>query len=76
MTSAARSATPGVARAYAPTVREIVAREKGERMESIGVLLGGIASVFEGMASTPLTTLASIGVAGLTLVVLNEFAKR
>jgi hypothetical protein len=45
-------------------------------MESIGVVLGGIASVFEGMASTPLTTLASIGVAGLTLLVLNEFAKR
>ncbi len=59
-----------------PTVGGIVAREKGERMESIGVLLGGVASVFEGMASTPLTTLASIGVAGLTLVVLNEFAKR
>jgi hypothetical protein len=61
---------------YAPTARAIVAREKGERMESIGVVLGGIASVFEGMASTPLTTLASIGVAGLTLLVLNEFAKR
>jgi hypothetical protein len=45
-------------------------------MESIGVLLGGVASVFKGMASTPLTTLASIGVAALTLVVLNEFAKR
>jgi hypothetical protein len=59
-----------------PTACEIVAREKGEGMESIGVLLGGVASVFEGMASTPLTTLASVGVAGLTLVVLNEFAKR
>ena len=45
-------------------------------MESIGVLLAGVASVFEAMASTPLTTLAAIGVAGLTLVVLNEFAKR
>ena len=45
-------------------------------MESIRILLGGIASVFEGMASTPFTTLASIGVAGLTLVLLNEFAKR
>ena len=45
-------------------------------MESIGVLLRGIASVFGGMASTPLTTLASVGVAVLTLVVLNEFAKR
>jgi hypothetical protein len=45
-------------------------------MESIRILLGGVASVFEGMASTPFTTLASIGVAGLTLVVLNEFARR
>jgi hypothetical protein len=57
-------------------VREILAREKGDRMESIEVLLGVVASVFEGMASTPMTTLASIGVALLTLVVLNEFAKR
>ena len=45
-------------------------------MESVGVLLEGVASVFEGMASTPLTTLASVGVAALTLVVLNEFAER
>jgi hypothetical protein len=45
-------------------------------MESIGVLLRGIASVLEGMASTPFTTLASVGAAVLTLVVLNEFAKR
>jgi hypothetical protein len=45
-------------------------------METIGVVLGGIASVFGGMASTPFTTLASIGVAFLTLAVLNEFAKR
>ena len=45
-------------------------------MESVNVLLGGMASVFEAMASTPFTTLASIGVAFLTLVVLNEFAKR
>jgi len=59
-----------------PTLWEIVARERGEGMESVGVLLGGVASVFEGMASTPLTTLASVGVAGLTLVVLNEFAER
>jgi hypothetical protein len=45
-------------------------------LDSVRVLLEGLVSVFEGMASTPLTTLASIGVAGLTLVVLNEFAKR
>lgn len=45
-------------------------------MEQIRVLLEGIASVFMGMASTPLTTLASVGVAVLTLAVLNEFAKR
>jgi hypothetical protein len=45
-------------------------------MEQIRVLLEGIASVFMVMASTPLTTLASVGVAVLTLAVLNEFAKR
>jgi hypothetical protein len=45
-------------------------------MESIGVLLEGVTSVFVGMASTPLTTLASVGVALLTLALLNEFAKR
>jgi hypothetical protein len=45
-------------------------------LESVRVLFEGLASVFEGMASTPFTTLASIGVAFLTLVVLNEFAKR
>lgn len=44
-------------------------------MESVGVLLNGVASVFVGMASTPLTTLASIGAAILTLAILNEVAK-
>jgi hypothetical protein len=37
--------------------------------------LEGLASVFVGMASTPLTTLVSMGLAVLTLVLLNEFAK-
>jgi hypothetical protein len=45
-------------------------------MESIGVLLEGVTSVFVGMTSTPLTTLASVGMAFLTLALLNEFAKR
>jgi len=45
-------------------------------MESIGVLLEEVASVFRGMASTPLITLASIVVAVLTLVLLNELVKR
>jgi hypothetical protein len=45
-------------------------------MEFVKVLLGGIASVFEAMASTPLTTLASVGIAILTLALLNEYAKR
>jgi hypothetical protein len=45
-------------------------------MESIGVLLEGVTSVFVGMTSTPLTTLASAGMAFLTLALLNEFAKR
>jgi hypothetical protein len=31
--------------------------------------------VFVGMASTPLTTLVSIGLAVLTLVLLSEFVK-
>jgi predicted tellurium resistance membrane protein TerC len=45
-------------------------------MESIRVLLEGVASVFRGMASTPLIVLASIVVAVLTLVLLNELIKR
>jgi hypothetical protein len=35
-----------------------------------------MASVFGAMASTPLTTLASIVAAVMTLVILNEVAKR
>jgi hypothetical protein len=45
-------------------------------MEPIGVLLEGVASVFRGMASTPLIALVSIVVAILTLVLLNELVKR
>ena len=45
-------------------------------MESIVVLLEGMASVFVGMASTPLIALVSIVVAVLTLVLLNELVKR
>jgi hypothetical protein len=44
-------------------------------VESVRVVLEGLASVFVGMASTPLTTLVSMGLAVLTLVLLNEFAK-
>ncbi|MCA1687026.1 MAG: hypothetical protein LC714_00125 [Actinobacteria bacterium] len=45
-------------------------------METVGVLFEGLASVFEGMASTPVTTLASLGMAVLTVVLLNEVVKR
>jgi hypothetical protein len=44
-------------------------------VDSVSVLLEGLASVFVVMASTPLTTLVSMGLAVLTLVLLNEFAK-
>jgi hypothetical protein len=48
---------------------------KGGGLESVSVLLEGLASVFAAMASSPLTTLVSLGLAVLTLVLLNEFAK-
>jgi len=45
-------------------------------MESAKLVLEGVASVFVGMASTPLTTLAAVGLTFMTLALLNEFAKR
>jgi hypothetical protein len=44
-------------------------------MESVNVLLEGIASVFEGMASTPWTTALSVAVVVMLLALLGEFAE-
>ncbi len=43
-------------------------------MEALKVLLEGIASVFEGMASTPWTTALSVAVVVVLLAFLGEFA--
>ena len=42
-------------------------------MESVKVLLEGMASVFGGMASTPWTTALSVAVVVLFLALLSEF---
>jgi hypothetical protein len=44
-------------------------------MESVKVLLEGMASVFEGMASTPWTTALSVAVVVMLLALLGEFAE-
>jgi hypothetical protein len=44
-------------------------------MESVNVLLEGVASVFVGMASTPWTTALSVAVVILLLALLGEFAE-
>jgi hypothetical protein len=44
-------------------------------MESVRVLLEGVASVFEGMASTPWTTALSVAVVVALLALLGEFAE-
>ena len=56
-------------------IARLTLRTEGRAMESIGVLLEGMASVSVGMASTPLITLLSVVLAILTLVVLNVLAK-
>ena len=44
-------------------------------MESVKVLLEGVASVFEGMASTPWTTVLSVAVVIVLLALLAEFVE-
>jgi hypothetical protein len=44
-------------------------------MESVGVLLEGIASVFAGMASTPWTTALSVAAVVALLALLGEFVE-
>jgi hypothetical protein len=44
-------------------------------MESVTVFLEGIASVFEGMASTPWTTVLSIASVVALLALLGEFVE-
>ena len=44
-------------------------------MDSLLVLLEGVASVFESMASTPWTTALSVAVVVVLLALLGEFAE-
>jgi hypothetical protein len=44
-------------------------------MESVNVLLEGVASVFEGMASTPWTSALSVAVVFVLLALLGEFTE-
>ncbi len=44
-------------------------------MESVKILLEGMASVFGGMASTPWTTALSVAIVVVLLALLNEFVE-
>jgi hypothetical protein len=44
-------------------------------MKSVNVLLEGVASVFEGMASTPWTTALSVAAVLVLLALLGEFTE-
>jgi hypothetical protein len=48
---------------------------RGEAIESVRVLLQGLASVFEGMASTPWTTALSVALVVVLLALLGEFVE-
>jgi hypothetical protein len=44
-------------------------------MDSVNILLEGVASVFEGMASTPWTSALSVAVVLVLLALLGEFTE-
>jgi hypothetical protein len=44
-------------------------------MESVKILLEGMASVFGGIASTPWTTALSVAIVVVLLALLNEFVE-
>jgi hypothetical protein len=48
---------------------------KEEGVKSLRVLLEGVASVFEGMASTPWTTVLSVAMVVVLLALLSEFVE-